>query len=278
PIRIRRRRCAGDTRFAGFLKAADTPSPAEGPRGLTRLLCAKRHMPGWLATAWPYWPRAYHSCSRGRWSPGSATTARPCAASPRPSPAGGRRGWAPPPRRAAAGGSSLPPPLFSFEIDEPGAFYSLGLYVLAGSVISGLTESLHRSRRRIAASERRYAVTLASIGDAVIATDTQARVTFLNPAAEALTGWTLADAVGRPLAEVFRIVNEETRQPVEDPAAKVLRTGTMVGLANHTALVARDDREAPIDDCGAPIIDERGAIAGVVLVFRDVTQRRQAEE
>ena len=103
-------------------------------------------------------------------------------------------------------------------------------------------------------------------------------MTFLNPAAEALTGWPLADAVGRPLAEVFRIVNEQTRQPVEDPAAKVLRLGTVVGLANHTALLARDGRETPIDDCGAPIIDDRGGIAGVVLVFRDVTQRRRAEE
>ena len=143
---------------------------------------------------------------------------------------------------------------------------------------SVLSESLHRSGRRIAASERRYAVTLASIGDAVIAADTQARVTFLNPAAETLTGWPLADAAGRPLAEVFRIVNERTRQPVEDPAAKVLRSGTVVGLANHTALLARDGREVPIDDCGAPIIDERGGMAGVVLVFRDLSQRRQAEE
>src|SRR5215467_183779 len=91
-------------------------------------------------------------------------------------------------------------------------------------------------------------------------------------------GLPLAAAVGLPLAEVFRIVNERTRQPVEDPAAKVLRLGTVVGLANHTALLARDGRELPIDDCGAPIIDDRGALAGVVLVFRDVTGRRQAEE
>src|SRR4029077_15936121 len=93
-----------------------------------------------------------------------------------------------------------------------------------------------------------------------------------------LTGWPLADAAGRPLAEVFQIINEQTRQAAEDPAAKVLRSGRGVGLANHTTLVARDGREMPIDDCGAPIIDDRGAIAGVVLVFRDVTQRRQAEE
>src|SRR4029077_5894973 len=93
-----------------------------------------------------------------------------------------------------------------------------------------------------------------------------------------LTGWPLADAAGRPLAEVFQIINEQTRQAAEDPAAKVLRSGTVVGLANHTALLARDGRETPIDDCGAPIIDDRGAIAGFVLVFREVPQRRQADE
>ena len=169
-------------------------------------------------------------------------------------------------------------PHYSFAINsgsDPGA---LVVFLMVGVIISGLMESLDRSRRRIAASERRYAVTLTSIGDAIITTDARARVTFLNPVAEALTGWALADAVGRPLAEVFRIVHEQTRQSVEDPAAKVLRLGTVVGLANHTALIARDGREMPIDDCGAPIIDDRGAIAGVVLVFRDVTQRRQAEE
>jgi PAS domain S-box-containing protein len=152
------------------------------------------------------------------------------------------------------------------------------LFVLVGTLISALSESRLRSQRRIAASQRCYAVTLASIGDAVIATDTQSRLTFLNPAAEALTGWPFAEAISRPLAEVFRIVNEQTRQPVEDPAANVLRTGTVVGLGNHTVLVARDGRELPIDDCASPIIDDRGDPAGVVLVFRDVTQRLQAEE
>jgi PAS domain S-box-containing protein len=169
-------------------------------------------------------------------------------------------------------------PLDSFEIATLEHAVALTLFVLLGMVISGLIEALHGSRRHIAASERRYGVTLASIGDAVIATDDKARVTFLNPVAEALTGWPLADAVGRPLAEVFRIVNEQTRERVEDPAAKVLRLGTVVGLANHTALLARDGREVPIDDCGAPIIDDRDAMAGVVLVFRDTTQRRRAEE
>jgi PAS domain S-box-containing protein len=136
----------------------------------------------------------------------------------------------------------------------------------------------HTAERKLRESERRYAVTLESIGDAVIATDNQSRVTFLNPVAEALTGWPRVEASGRPLAEVFHIINEETRQPVEDPAAKVLRLGTVVGLANHTVLMARDGREVPIDDCGAPIIDDRGSVTGVVLVFRDTTLRRQADE
>jgi PAS domain S-box-containing protein len=179
---------------------------------------------------------------------------------------------------AAAGQYFFIEPRYSFAVRHLGNAYALGLFMLAGAVISGLTESLRRSRRRAASSERRYAVTLASIGDAVIATNSRARVTYLNPAAEVLTGWTLANAIGRPLADVFRIVNEQTRQPVEDPAAKVLRLGTVVGLANHTALIARDGHERPIDDCGAPILDDHGRITGVVLVFRDVTQRRQAEE
>jgi PAS domain S-box-containing protein len=169
-------------------------------------------------------------------------------------------------------------PIYSFGISSVHDAFAIALYSMTGVVISALSESRLRSQRRIAADQRRYAVTLASIGDAVIATDTRARITFLNPAAEALTAWPAAEAVGRPLPEVFRIVNEQTRQPVDDPAAKVLLARTVVGLANHTLLLARDGREVPIDDCGAPIVDERGRVAGVVLVFRDVTQRRRAEE
>ena len=136
----------------------------------------------------------------------------------------------------------------------------------------------HRAERRLRESERRYATTLSSIGDGVIATDTEARVTFLNPVAEALTGWPLAEALGRPVADVFRIVNEDTRNTVEDPVAKVLRLGTIVGLANHTVLIARDGRESPIDDSGAPIMDDDGEIAGVVLVFRDIAHKRRMDE
>jgi two-component system, sensor histidine kinase and response regulator len=169
-------------------------------------------------------------------------------------------------------------PLYDLWIHTPEDLIAIGFFVLIGTFLSGVCEALHRSRRRVAASERRYAVTLSSIGDAVIVTDKQARVTFLNPVAEKLTGWSPVDARGKPLAEVFRIVNEQSRQPVEDPAVKVLRLGTVVGLANHTVLLARDGREVPIDDSGAPIIGESGGIAGVVLVFRDISERRESDK
>ena len=121
-------------------------------------------------------------------------------------------------------------------------------------------------------------VTLASIGDAVIATDTHGRVTFLNPVAEELTGWTQGEAQGRPLEEIFVILNEQTRQTVENPVEKVLRDGVIVGLGNHTVLIARDGTQRPIDDSAAPIRDASGEMIGVVLIFRDVTEQRQAEE
>src|ERR1700730_4867006 len=121
-------------------------------------------------------------------------------------------------------------------------------------------------------------VALNSIGDAVIVSDAVGRVAFMNPVAEALTGWSQAEAVGRPLPAVFRITNEQTRQPVEDPVAKVLATGVVLGLANHTLLLARDGTERPIDDSGAPIRDHDGRLAGVVLIFRDITERRRAEQ
>ncbi len=121
-------------------------------------------------------------------------------------------------------------------------------------------------------------VTLYSIGDAVIATDKESLITFMNPVAEALTGWKMADAVGTPLDTVFDIVNEETRLPVQSPTTQALREGTVVGLANHTVLLAKDGTERPIDDSAAPIRDEAGEVAGVVLVFRDISERRLKEE
>jgi len=120
-------------------------------------------------------------------------------------------------------------------------------------------------------------VTLASIGDAVIATDPQGRVTTLNTVAEELTGWPCEEATGQPLESVFQIVNEVTRQPVESPATKALRDGVTVGLANHTVLVAKDGSERAIDDSAAPIRSKAGEVVGCVLVFRDVTERRNSE-
>ncbi|MGH9769039.1 MAG: hybrid sensor histidine kinase/response regulator, partial [Blastocatellia bacterium] len=121
-------------------------------------------------------------------------------------------------------------------------------------------------------------ITLSSIGDAVIATDPHGHIRFLNPVAEALTGWTQAEAEGKAMSEVFRIVSEKTGQTAEDPLTKVLRDGQTVGLANHTLLIARDGRETPIDDSGAPIKDQTDNIVGAVLVFRDITERQYAEE
>jgi PAS domain S-box-containing protein len=117
--------------------------------------------------------------------------------------------------------------------------------------------------------------TLRSIGDAVIATDAEGRVQFLNPVAEALTGWAEDEARGRPLDEVFAIFSEQTRAVVESPVTKVLRHGTIVGLANHTFLKSRQGLEIPIDDTGAPICNESGRMLGVVLVFRDVTDKKR---
>ncbi len=124
----------------------------------------------------------------------------------------------------------------------------------------------------------RLRVTLHSIGDGVISTDAQGRVDFLNPVAEELVGWEMGEAVGQRLEDVFHIVNETTRQPVENPALRALRDGKIVGLANHTVLISKDGTECPIDDSAAPIRDQQGAIFGSVLVFRDITKRKQVEE
>ncbi len=137
--------------------------------------------------------------------------------------------------------------------------------------------SLAEAEARRAAGEIRHRATLESIGDAVVVTDAAGTVELLNPVAEELTGWTEEEAVGGPLREVFRILNEETREPAEDPVARVLREGHVVGLANHTLLVARDGTERPVADSGAPIRDETGELTGVVLVFRDQTAEREAE-
>jgi two-component system, cell cycle sensor histidine kinase and response regulator CckA len=158
--------------------------------------------------------------------------------------------------------------------------YAVSFLVLVWWGASAVNRTDRRRREfeeALRENERRWATTLASIGDGVVATDAAGAVTFLNPTAEELTGYAQAEAAGRPVTEVFRIINEHTRAEVESPVTRVLREGTVVGLANHTLLVRKDGVELPIDDSGAPIRDARGEMAGVVLVFRDVSERRRTE-
>jgi PAS domain S-box-containing protein len=146
-----------------------------------------------------------------------------------------------------------------------------------GKVTRDLT-ARKEAEEKLRQSEESLATTLYSIGDAVLAADAAGRITRINPVAERLTGWSEKEAIGRPLDEVFNIVNEETRAKAQNPIIRVLAEGVVVGLANHTALIARDGTERPISDSGAPIRDARGATRGAVLIFRDVTEDRRAEE
>jgi len=134
-----------------------------------------------------------------------------------------------------------------------------------------------RAARLLQQRSEWFTVTLTSIGDAVIATDTQAVVTFMNPEAERLTGWPSQEALGRDITEVLILCSEETRQVVENPVLRVLRTGIVAGLGNHTLLLSRDGREIPIADSGAPIRGTDGTLHGVVMVFRDITERAVLE-
>jgi PAS domain S-box-containing protein len=135
-----------------------------------------------------------------------------------------------------------------------------------------------KAEEALRASEQRWATTLASIGDAVIATDTSGKIMFMNIEAEELTGWTLSEVLQKPVKTSFNIVNEQTRLEVENPIERVLREGMVIGLANHTVLIRKDGVEVPIDDSGAPIKDKEGKTTGVVLIFRDITERKEAEE
>lgn len=138
-------------------------------------------------------------------------------------------------------------------------------------LVTERTEELRKSREYLA-------ITLHSIGDGVIVTDIEGRITRMNPVAEHLTGWKFSEAENRNLSEVFRIVNAETRRPVENPVNLVLEKGKTVGLANHTMLISRDENRYHIADSAAPILDASGKIRGVVLTFSDVTQRHEAEK
>ena len=150
------------------------------------------------------------------------------------------------------------------------AMVAVSVVVLVGK-LQDTAEQLNKQREWLD-------VTLKSIGDAVIASDVQGGIAFMNPVAESVTGWPRAEALGRSLRDVFRIKNELTGEPVEDPVGKVIRLGGAVGLANHTALKTKDGLEVPIEDSAAPILDSTGKTIGAVLVFHDVSGKRRKEE
>lgn len=190
-------------------------------------------------------------------------------------------------------------PHHSLTIRDTESFVSLGVFLVVAFLIAFVTdrgqtarrllqenlvqlqeetERRHRLADELLQSERSLATTLRSVGDAVIATDTRGIVTFINGVAERLTGWTSEEAVGKPAVDVFKIENEETRAPVESPIDRVIRDGIIVGLANHTVLVSKTGTALPIEDSAAPITDDDGKLLGVVLVFRDASDRRDAEK
>ena len=169
-------------------------------------------------------------------------------------------------------------PRYSFFIDSLTNQLDAVRFAGVGVVVSVICEALHRSQRRSELRREYLRTTLTSVGDAVITTDTEGRVTMMNAVAEALTGWGSDEAVGRPLGVVFNIINEYSRAPVEIPAFRALRHGVIVGLANHTLLIAKDGTERPIDDSAAPIRGRCGEVFGCVLVFRDITDRKKLED
>jgi len=159
-----------------------------------------------------------------------------------------------------------------------GGLLSLALFVLVFVFLLHELSERKRAQEALEKSEQWFSTTLASIGDAVIATDMGGAVTFMNSVAESLTGWDLEDARGKSMDLVFDIVNKETRHPVENPVKKVFREGKIVGLADHTLLLSKVGQEFEIEDSAAPILSDVHGKFGVVLVFRDITEKNRAEE
>jgi len=159
-----------------------------------------------------------------------------------------------------------------------GALVAVLLILHGVSVFQTITRAFRLQLNESKVQSDYLSTTLQSIGDAVIVCDGSGHVTLLNPIAEKVTGWSQTEAVGQPLEKMFRIINEYTRESVESPVAKVLQVGNIVGLANHTLLIRQDGLEIPIDDSAAPIRDRNNRIVGVVLVIRDITERKRSEE
>lgn len=168
-------------------------------------------------------------------------------------------------------------PRGQLDLSKSGDIVGLVAYLFTCSLITFFGEAARIAQARAHQRNEVFRVTLRSIGDGVITTDITGCVTYINGVAESLTGWSHQDALGQPLDRVFHIINEVTRLPVENPAARALHEGVVVGLANHTILVKKDGTECPIDDSAAPIRNEAGHVSGCVLIFRDVTAQRLAE-
>lgn len=150
-------------------------------------------------------------------------------------------------------------------------------FMIPSVAIAWLFHSFRRARVRLTQQSELFRVALSSIGDAVLTTDTEGRVTFMNAVAQDLTGWRIEECLYRPVGEVLRLVNEATGEPVESPAERVLDSGAAANLAHHTCLIGRDGTSRPVEDSAAPILDDAGRSRGVILVFRDVTRQREAQ-
>jgi len=169
------------------------------------------------------------------------------------------------------------PPRGHFDVSDTANLVGLVAYLFTCSLIIVFGEAARVGKRRVTEQREVFRITLRSIGDAVLTTDTAGHITYINEIAESLTGWSHTEALGQPLERVFQIINEVTRRPVESPATRALREGVVVGLANHTVLIKKDGNECPIDDSAAPIRNEQGYVSGCVLIFRDVSAQRLIE-
>ena len=168
-------------------------------------------------------------------------------------------------------------PRLSLQVTDPENVLRLAVFSFEGCLVSVLVGTIGSLQRKLEGERERLSVTLTSIGDAVMVTDREGRITFMNPTAEQTTGWSATRAMDRQLDHVFRIANETTRAPVENPLHKVFELGRVVALANHTLLMRPDGSEIPIDESAAPIRDAGGNLIGAVLVFRDISAEKKSE-